>query len=581
MDKSIIFKEFKKLLDQKQIIELKNKSTLHLQNNPNDLFAIEFLGISQFILKEFKESSQTFKIALGIDKDSTTSLLHLARISNIFKDYNTANTFYSKLIEVEKKNYFYFIEYASFLIHIKKINNAISVLNNSIKINEKLFNAYSLLGLIFLQADKFANAISYYNKSLECNPKNPKDLSNIGYCYYKLEKINKSKYYFLKSIEVDSNFSIAYSNLGLAHQTEGNFIEAISSYKKCLEINPNDCETYRLLSMTTKLDLKDIHVKNMVKIFSSTISSSDKISLGFALAKVMDDNKKYSESAMYLDQANKLRRDGFFKFNITQVEEQFTLIERTFTHSFFLKNNASFDREITPIFILGMPRSGTTLTEQILSNHPKVHGCGEINDLTDSINEYFPELDSALMLENIFRASRDLFKNIGNKYISSLKKYSNTKLFFTDKMPFNFKVIGLIKVCLPNAKIIHCYRNPNDNLLSIYKNNFSKDIMPWAYSQSELKKYYKLYNKLMEHYKKVLGGFIYNFDYDILTKNPEQEILKLVKFCNLDWNDACLKVEQNNKPIFTASINQAREKIHTDSYNSWKKFENYFPDLFL
>ena len=125
MDKSIIFKEFKKLLDQKQIIELKNKSTLHLQNNPNDLFAIEFLGISQFILKEFKESSQTFKIALGIDKDSAPSLLHLARISNIFKDYNTANTFYSKLIEVEKKNYFYFIEYASFLIHIKKISRSI------------------------------------------------------------------------------------------------------------------------------------------------------------------------------------------------------------------------------------------------------------------------------------------------------------------------------------------------------------------------------------------------------------------------------------------------------------------------
>lgn len=120
MDKSIIFKEFKKLLDQKQIIELKNKSTLHLQNNPNDLFAIEFLGISQFILKEFKESSQTFKIALGIDKDSTTSLLHLARISNIFKDYNTANTFYSKLIEVEKKNYFYFYRICFFFNSYKK-----------------------------------------------------------------------------------------------------------------------------------------------------------------------------------------------------------------------------------------------------------------------------------------------------------------------------------------------------------------------------------------------------------------------------------------------------------------------------
>ena len=119
-------------------------------------------------------------------------------------------------------------------------------------------------------------------------------------------------------------------------------------------------------------------------------------------------------------------------------------------------------------------------------------------------------------------------------------------MFFTDKMPFNFKVIGLIKVCIPNAKIIHCYRNPNDNLLSIYKNYFSKEIMPWAYNKIELKKYYETYNKLMLHYKTVLGDFIFNLDYEILTKNPEAEIRKILTFCNLEWNNSCLNIEKNN-----------------------------------
>jgi hypothetical protein len=341
-----------------------------------------------------------------------------------------------------------------------------------------------------------------------------------------------------------------------------------------------DAETYRLLSMSKKIDSNEKYVNKMKEIYSDEISLADKMTLGFALAKVMDDNKNYKESSLYLDKSNKIRRDGFKNFHIKQIENQFNLISETFTRDFFLKNKTNFDYGITPIFILGMPRSGTTLAEQIISNHPLVHGCGEINDLTDSINDTFPQLDNSLMLSNVSNAGHDLFRNIGKTYSTKLKRYSK-KLFFTDKMPFNFKVIGLIKVCIPNAKIIHCHRIANDNLLSIYKNYFSKDIMPWAYDQKELQDYYKLYKKLMDHYNQILGDFIYNLDYDILTKDPKVEISKILNYCELDWNESCLNIEQNNKAIFTASISQARSKINADSHQGWKKFENFLPDLFF
>ena len=335
-----------------------------------------------------------------------------------------------------------------------------------------------------------------------------------------------------------------------------------------------------MLSSAKKLDLNDARVSKMIEIYSSNISQLEKMLIGFGLAKVMEDNKKYDESASYLENANALRRDNFSNFNIKVIEDQFNLIENTFTKHFFKKNKFEFSHDITPIFILGMPRSGTTLAEQIISSHPNVHGCGEINDLTESINDIFPQLDSATMLNEVKNAEANMFDKIGRKYLSRLKYYSNHKVF-TDKMPFNFKVLGLIKVCLPNAKIIHCYRSPNDNLLSIYKNYFSTDIMPWAYNKIELKKYYNLYRKLMTHYREVLGEFIFDLNYETLTTHPKQEITKILTFCNLDWNDSCLNIENNNKAIFTASVSQAREKINTNSHSGWKKFEKYIPELFF
>ena len=580
MDDSKVFKDFKSLLDNKKFSELQTNTELYLKSNDNKLFALEFLGIAHFSLKKFDKALEVFEKILKINSYSVPALLHLARISCINKDYKTASNLYDKLIKLDKNDYFLLIEYGYFLIDLQQYNTAIPLLREAININKNLFQAHSLMGNIFLKTEKFVNAVTYLIKSIELNPRNAVDCSNIGFCYYKLENIKKAKDFFLKSIDINPQFSKAYSNLGLVYQTEGNFIEAITCYEKCLEINPNDYEAFRLLSTTKKINIDDKHVQKMKSIMNSEITDHDRMLISFSLAKVMEDNKKYDAAALYLNTGNFIRRSSFKNFSIDQIEKQFELLIKTFSLDFFNKNKFNHDHQITPIFILGLPRSGTTLVEQILSNHNKVYGCGEINDLTDSINQVFPDGDSLRMLNNVMNANHEAFREIGKIYISKLKKYSND-IFFTDKMPFNFKVIGLIKICIPNAKIIHCYRNCNDNLLSIYKNLFSNNVMPWAYDKNELKIYYKCYQKLMSHYNSMLGNFIYNLEYETLTQSSKKEIEKLLNFCDLEWSDACLNIEENNRPIFTASISQVREKINISSHKIWKNFEKFLPDLFL
>ena len=192
----------------------------------------------------------------------------------------------------------------------------------------------------------------------------------------------------------------------------------------------------------------------------------------------------------------------------------------------------------------------------------------------------FPDTDTKKMLNSIINSKDDRFKQLGENYLTRLAQ-KTTKKYITDKMPFNFKVIGIIKKSIPNAKIIHCFRNPNDNLLSIYKNFFNQDLMPWAYDKNELRLYYNAYKKLMNHYKLILKDYIFDLSYEELTSNPQKTVENLLNFCNLPWEDNCINIEKNNRPIFTASVSQARNKINTKSIESWKKFQQYLPELFI
>jgi hypothetical protein len=227
-----------------------------------------------------------------------------------------------------------------------------------------------------------------------------------------------------------------------------------------------------------------------------------------------------------------------------------------------------------------MPRSGTTLIEQIISNHPKVFGGDELYFLPDLIKNNFYIEEGKLLLKQNNNIKKENLKMIGQKYINDLMRISNKSEKVTDKLPINFKWIGLIKLILPNSTIVHCVRNSKDNCLSIFKNYFANKSLNFAYNLDEITDFYNLYHNLMKHWKKTLPKFIMDIEYEQIVENPEQQIRILIEKCDLSWNENCLKFYKNKRPIKTASDIQARKKIYKSSINSWKNYKKNLQNPF-
>lgn len=228
-----------------------------------------------------------------------------------------------------------------------------------------------------------------------------------------------------------------------------------------------------------------------------------------------------------------------------------------------------------------MPRSGTSLVEQILASHPDVFGAGELTDLgLVTLLDKTPDgRDTPLIFpEMIPGIDARSFTKMGRQYVARIRKYSTDAIFITDKLPHNFMRIGLIKTILPNAKIIHCTRNPMDNCLSLFKNLFSSG-QRFSYDLVELGQYFSMYLDLMNYWNETLPGYIYDLSYENLVESQQQQVSNLLEHCGLPWNDACLNFHKTRRKVSTASNAQVRRPIYKDSVKLWKRYEKQLQPL--
>ena len=576
-----IYLELEKLIKIKDFNSIKNLCAKHLHQHKQHPGLLEALASAHYHLNEYENAITTYLTLIQVKPSSIDANLYLARLYAVAKNFKKADFYYLETRKLDQ-NFHLEMEYASFLAKHNILNKALKIYNNCLKIEPDNFLIYFEIGNIFLKDRKFVTAINYFKQSIEKNDRYSKCYNNLAIAYNNLGKTQLAIDILKKSISIEPNQSFTYSNLGLVYQSEGKLKEAIDNFNIALHLNPSDGETHRYLSVSRKYLKEDPHIDQMSQLLNRTSNLNNKISLNFALAKAMEDIGDYSNASIHLNEGNTLQRSRFNNFSIQEVEQQFSLLSEVFSQNFINKTSDVNTKylSVVPIFILGLPRSGTTLAEQILSNHSRVYGCGEINDFTEAVNLVFPHPDTKEMLKDVINADNDRFQLIANYYFQKITQKTN-KNYLTDKMPFNFKLIGFIRKCIPHAKIIHCFRNSNDNLLSIYKNFFNQDLMPWAYDKSELKRYYKAYKKIMDHYKLVASENIYDLSYEELTSSPKKNIENLLNFCNLTWEESCMNIENNNKPIFTASVIQARNKINTRSVNTWKNFSPFVTDLFI
>jgi len=465
------------------------------------------------------------------------------------------------------------------LVDLKKFDDALACFERGLKVNPKnIDNAliYNNLGSIYLYRENFLEAEVCFKKSINVNKKNPEAMNNLGNLFLKQNKYKDAIDSYKKVIDINSNFLPSHYNLAILYKSIGNFIKAKFHLEEVIKIKKDFYSAHRSLSEIIKYDQENSHLNSLDEIYrDDNIKKEKKTEIIFALGKAFNDKKNFSKAFSYYKEANDLRKKQV-SFSKDKINKEFSNIKKLFNMNFVNKMNIK-NNDSSIIFILGMPRSGTTLVEQILSSHSDVFGGDELNMFPDLIERNFSKLT------DIVETSSENLVHVFSEYFNFLKKISNNSKIITDKLPINFKWIGLIRSIYPNCKVIHCNRNSKDICFSVFKNYFTNKKLNFAYNLDDIVYFYNLYSDLMKHWEKEFPGFVTDIIYEDLVKNPVYEIKKLVKSCNLEWDQKCLTFYENSKPIKTASATQARKKMYTQSINSWKNYEvqlsNSFNDL--
>ncbi len=452
-------------------------------------------------------------------------------------------------------------------------DKSIEIMETALKANSRNPHFLNNIGLSHFKLNNFKEAENYFKRGLEEAPKYISILNNLGNLKSYLNSNSSAIDYFKKILEINDKLVEPYYNLAIIYEALGEFEKSSECLKKILDLNPKFTDADRKLSIMTKYSNNHPHYTSVKdKLENIKLNELQKSHLYFALGKYFEDINDFEKSFINYSYGNKIIKK-ITNYKIQEEENEFTKIK-----NFNYKNLGIVDRNNSRklIFIVGMPRSGTSLVEQILSSHPEVFGAGELPFLEKEVRKIFMKFkeDNYLDKDKI----HNLIADCKNKYLEKISNYDVSSNFFTDKAPLNFRFIGFIKYLFPNAKIINCRRDPMDIVWSNFKNYFSNS-MPFTNDLEDIGHFYKLYEDLMAFFHKKFPEIIYDIEYPRLVGNPEIEIKELLNFCELKWNDNCLNHHKNERAIKTASSTQARKPIYKTAIKSSDKYKDYLKNI--
>ncbi|MBB6092152.1 tetratricopeptide (TPR) repeat protein [Povalibacter uvarum] len=373
-----------------------------------------------------------------------------------------------------------------------------------------------------------------------------------------------------------------WMSYGHALKTAGRIDDCIGAYRKSIEITPHLGEAYWSLANLKTFRFTPAELDSMRRQVSrSDISDEDRFHFHFAMGKALEDAKEYAQSFEHYARGNELRKAAI-DYDPDENSANAARSRRLFTREFFAERAGSGSQARDPIFIVGLPRSGSTLLEQILSSHPLVEGTMELPDITgiarvlggrktkQEVSRY-PEVLAAL--------SGDELKALGEQYLSQTRIQRKTDApFFIDKMPNNFAHTGLIHLILPNARIIDARRHPLGCCFSGFKQHFARG-QHFSYGLVDIGRYYHDYVQLMAHFDEVLPGRVHRVIYEQLVSDTESEVRRLLDYCGLPFDERCLRFYENDRAVRTASAEQVRQPIFRDAVDHWRHYESWLDPL--
>jgi len=500
------------------------------------------------------------------------TLRELGQIDEAIKSYKSALS-----IKNEHPNAHYNLGNA--LLSLKHYDAAIEHFESAVIFNPKFAQAHNNLGLANKLLGNDVEAGNNFDKALVIKPDYAEAANHRGVIFQNDGDLENAIKYYQKSLKINPELADAYNNIGLTEKELNKTDNAIKSFESALAVDPNFANAYYNLSQIKQYTFSKEQVAKLQALLSSDgASQSDLIAINYSLAAVNEGLQNQDRFFNYLHEANRMRKKELnYSINtskkiISSIYEIFAEQPQSINYS--LKNTSSTKR---PIFILGMPRSGTSLVEQIISSHKLVYGGGELSTL---MKLCLPLLESKLSnLEDKSASSEKNLTHIREKYLAYLAHLDTPSKIITDKTPANFQYIGLIFSIFPDAKIIHLKRDPRAICWSIYKSKWAGNGYGFSYDMEDLVAYYGLYSSLMGFWHKNFPGKIYDICYEDLTNNQEEETKKLLKYCELDWDENCLNFHKNERAVKTASSLQVREKMYQGSSEAWKKYETHIQPL--
>jgi tetratricopeptide (TPR) repeat protein len=508
-------------------------------------------------------------------------LLALARRHRQAQQYAAAANAYHQILATKPNVAVICFELAEVLSSQGKLEEAKAYLERAVSLRPDFAQAQHALANLLRGQGKLDAAHGRFETVAALMPRSAEAHNNVANVLTALGRFDEAAQRYQQALAVKPDFAEAHNNLGNIFRIQGHVPQAMAHYDRAIALQPDYAEPYfgRSALKTFRPGDADLAALEAVAAQADHLPASKMLNIHFALAKALDDVGQYDRAFEHLSQGNAIQHRAV-GYDEPNEMETFRLVRELIDSQLLERFAGAGDPSPAPIFILGMPRSGSTLVEQILASHPQVQAAGELPNLSQVAGGVMDSTGRSVPYPNYLPALQAAdFRRLGHAYLAGLPRPQAGKTRITDKMPNNFLCVGLIRLILPNAHIIHTMRDPVDTCLSCFSKLFTSG-QTFSYDLAELGRYWRQYNELMGHWRTVLPpGAMLEVRYEDVVGNLEEQARRLIDFCGLPWDASCLSFHKTKRPIATASDMQARQPLYRSSVERWRHYEAHLGPL--
>jgi tetratricopeptide (TPR) repeat protein len=557
-----------------------------LRLEPGNALVLFFLGTACHQQERTGEAIALYRQALRLQPDLAEAYNNLGVLYKSQYNFSDAIPCFQQALRFNPCNAQAHNNLGNAYQQLSHAKEAVPCYREALRLLPDYAEAHNNLGAALRDQGKMEEALACYREALRLNPNYAEAFVNLGVAISEQGKIDEAVSCYRRALQLQPNMPDVHHNLSDAFLEQGKLADALFHTQETLRLNPDyphALYNQALLAVQGWTTFPDSQVQRTRRLLAgANLLPSHASLLHFALANVLSGRGRYDEAFAHYREANILRRNIFHEtgtvFNAQYHEQHIDRLIGFFDTEFFRRVQYIGSDSEVPVFIVGMPRSGTTLVEQILSNHPQIHGAGELNDM----NQVIAALPAHLGTEGGFpdylaRLDQRTAPALTALYLERLAELGGRAARVTDKMPENYLHLGVIAALCPRARVIHCRRDTMDVCLSCYFQNFKG--LPFAWDLEDIGRYHVLYERLMAHWRAVLPLRMCDLVYEDLVADQEGVSRRLLAFCGLEWDARCLAFHDNQRPVQTASKLQVRKPLHSGSLGKWRRYEAHLAPL--